>query len=258
MTDQSRIVIDWRKRLRDLAIYVAIGFFLAVLSPFGSTSDAPLWVAATYWVSLVLLGSFAGEIATLALERIWPSAPDWAAVPIIATAVSVVLLPTLLSVEWIIRGVTIAPKDWLRSFLLILVVSIGVTTVSTLIRRATEARQGAGTASAPPAPVGGNPFMDRLPVRLRSADLYAVQSEDHYLRVHTSAGQEMILMRLADALKELAAVEGMQTHRSWWVAKQGLADVSKNSGKLVLTLKSGVDAPVSRTYQSAVREAGWI
>ncbi len=111
----------------------------------------------------------------------------------------------------------------------------------------------------PPAQPGARAgaFLDRLPVRLRGADLYAIESEDHYLRVHTSAGQELILMRLADAVRELAGVEGLQTHRSWWVAKQGLADVVKGDGRLILKLKSGVEAPVSRTYAKAVKDAGW-
>jgi DNA-binding LytR/AlgR family response regulator len=85
-----------------------------------------------------------------------------------------------------------------------------------------------------------------------------VESEDHYLRVHTSAGSELILMRLADAVRELSGIEGLQTHRSWWVAKQGLADVVKGDGKLVLKLKSGAEAPVSRTYLKAVKDAGWL
>jgi DNA-binding LytR/AlgR family response regulator len=111
----------------------------------------------------------------------------------------------------------------------------------------------------PPAQPGTGPpaFLERLPLRLRSAELYAIESEDHYLRVHTSAGQELILLRLADAVRELAGVEGLQTHRSWWVAKQGLADVMKGDGRLVLKLKSGAEAPVSRTYAKAVRDAGW-
>ena len=110
---------------------------------------------------------------------------------------------------------------------------------------------------AQPGATGPPAFVERLPVRLRSAELYAIESEDHYLRVHTSAGQELILMRLADAVRELAGVEGLQTHRSWWVAKHGLADVVKGDGRLVLKLKSGAEAPVSRTYAKAVKEAGW-
>lgn len=256
MSDNSRIAVDWPKRGRDLAIYLAIGLFLAIINPFGSISGSSFWVAAAYWVSLVVLGSLAGEVSTWAVGRVLPRLSDWGVVPIVATLTAAAILPMLLLVEWVSRGETIAPKDWPRTFVFIWIISLAITTVAMLIRRATEKQDAAAPADAP-APARPA-FMDRLPVRLRSAVLYAVQAEDHYLRVHTSAGQEMILMRLADALRELTGVEGMQTHRSWWVAREGLADASRDSGRVVLKLKSGVEAPVSRTYQASVRDAGWI
>ena len=56
-------------------------------------------------------------------------------------------------------------------------------------------RQGGTTASAEPAK-----FLERLPLKLRGAEVWAVEAEDHYLRLHTSKGQDLILMRLADAI----------------------------------------------------------
>ena len=99
-------------------------------------------------------------------------------------------------------------------------------------------------------------FMQRLPVKYRTAELWAVSSEDHYLRVHTSLGEELILMRLADAMRDLGGTDGLQTHRSWWVARDGVADTRREGGKLFLVLKSGKTAPVSRTYASPVKQAG--
>ena len=99
-------------------------------------------------------------------------------------------------------------------------------------------------------------FLERLPVKYRTASLYAVSAEDHYLRVHTSVGEELILMRLADALRELDGADGLQTHRSWWVAKDGVADTQQIDGKRVLILKSGGRASVSRTFASAVKAVG--
>ena len=81
--------------------------------------------------------------------------------------------------------------------------------------------------------------------------------EDHYVRAHTSLGSELVLMRLGDAIAELKGVDGRQVHRSWWVARTGISDVRKEGGKLTLILKSGAEAPVSRTYSSAVKAAGW-
>ena len=88
------------------------------------------------------------------------------------------------------------------------------------------------------APAGAPPprFLERLPVKLRGAELYAVQAEDHYLRVHTSRGSDLILMRLADAV----------------------ADARRSDGRGTLVLKNGVEAPVSRSYAGPLRAAGWF
>ncbi len=77
-------------------------------------------------------------------------------------------------------------------------------------------------------------FLARLPPRYREAELYALSSEDHYLRVHTSLGQELVLLRLSDA------VRGRR--------RQG--------GKTSLLLPDGSLVPVSRTFVADVRAAG--
>jgi len=107
-------------------------------------------------------------------------------------------------------------------------------------------------------PTARQKFLTRLPGKYAHADLYAVSSEDHYLRIHTSLGEEMILMRLSDAMRELGDYEGLQTHRSWWVAKEGVVEKKSENGKKLLVLKSGSEAPVSRSFASAVKDAGLV
>jgi hypothetical protein len=101
-------------------------------------------------------------------------------------------------------------------------------------------------------------FLNRLPPGLRGAEVWAVEAEDHYLRVHTSQGQDLMLVRLSDAVAELEGIEGAQVHRSWWVARDAIIDVRRGNGRATLKLKGDVEAPVSRTYARALREAGWI
>ena len=74
----------------------------------------------------------------------------------------------------------------------------------------------------------------------------------------TDCGEELILLRLSDALKELELVDGLQTHRSWWVARNGVAESKSKSGKHVLVLKSGGVASISRSFLKSVREAEYI
>ena len=101
-------------------------------------------------------------------------------------------------------------------------------------------------------------FLDRLPLKLRGGEIWAVEAEDHYLRLHTSKGQDLILMRLADAVAELDGIEGLQVHRSWWVARDAVADIARGDGRATLTLQDGSQVPVSRTYAKVLREKGWM
>jgi DNA-binding LytR/AlgR family response regulator len=113
---------------------------------------------------------------------------------------------------------------------------------------------------APPAgaPAPTIRFIERLPAKLKGAVIYAISSEDHYLRLHTSKGSDLILMRLSDAISELEGLEGAQTHRSWWVTRDAVESSRRDGDKLVLTLKGGAEAPVSRPNIRPLREAGWF
>ena len=104
-----------------------------------------------------------------------------------------------------------------------------------------------------------NRFADRLPMPMRSANIIALEAEDHYLRVHLEEGRStLILMRLSDAIAELPAETGAQTHRSWWVAKDAVRSVIKADGRATLALDGKLEAPVSRSFYKALNDGGWL
>jgi len=171
--------------------------------------------------------------------------------------VQVFAIAALISVPITLSLMMISSDPWsFKKFYVqygyVLVVSIVFAGLNFIIER----RRSEEDEAARPDPM--TVFLERLPVKYRTSRLYAVSAEDHYLRVHTSLGEELILMRLADALRELAGADGLQTHRSWWVARQGVADAQREDGKQTLILHSGAHAAVSRTYMSAVKQAGLI
>src|SRR5690606_13712732 len=100
-------------------------------------------------------------------------------------------------------------------------------------------------------------FLERLPLRLRGATLLAVEAEDHYLRLHTDRGSDLILMRLGDAVAELDGLEGARTPRSWWVARGAVDGVARGERRAALTLEGGLEVPVSRTAARELRAKGW-
>jgi DNA-binding LytR/AlgR family response regulator len=235
-----------------VVIATAAGLFMSFVGAFGS-GQAPLLPRTAYWLAVMWAGSGLGVTASWALERLrsFEERP-------VATAIAVALVMTApmtlfvwLMTAWIFRQ-PLTTQTLLRAVIPVFLVSAVVTGISYMARRRlTETH--AGTPEAPITPR----FLDRLPFRLKGSEIYAVQAEDHYLRVHTSAGSDLILMRLSDAVGALEGIEGAQTHRSWWVSKGAVADVRTSDGRATLTLKSGAEVPVSRTYNKALRQAGW-
>ncbi|CAN7400475.1 LytTR family DNA-binding domain-containing protein [Neorhizobium sp. LjRoot104] len=108
-------------------------------------------------------------------------------------------------------------------------------------------------ASAPPTSTSSEPqILARLNPKNRGA-LLRLSVEDHYTEVVTSRGRELVLLRFADALKELGATPGLQVHRSHWVADAHVEGLKREGGKLLLIMKDGTEIPVSRTHADSVR-----
>lgn len=104
------------------------------------------------------------------------------------------------------------------------------------------ARHFLSKGSQPAAPA----LLERVQDRL-GQDLIRVSSRDHYVEVTTAVGSELILMRFSDALNELADAEGLQVHRSQWVARNAVSDMVKTEGRVELRLSNGDLVPVSRS-----------
>ena len=100
-------------------------------------------------------------------------------------------------------------------------------------------------------------FLDRLPPRL-GRDLLCLQMEDHYVRAYTARGSDLVLTPLKEAIAELGAVDGLQVHRSWWVARAAVAEPLVRGRSVALRLTNGVEAPVSRAQVARLRAAGWL
>ncbi len=114
----------------------------------------------------------------------------------------------------------------------------------------------AAPAAAPQA-LSPPRFLARIPARL-GRDLLALEMEDHYLRIHTRLGSDLILMRMRDAVAELDGLDGLQVHRSWWVARSAVERVDRDGKTMTLTLAGGRTVPVARDRQGEVRAAGWL
>jgi len=96
-----------------------------------------------------------------------------------------------------------------------------------------------------------------VPLRQRSR-LIALIVEDHYVDIVTDKGKTLVLMRLADAMREAAPVPGLQIHRSHWVALDAVVRAQRSEGKVMLELSNGMRLPVSRGFLPAAKDAGLV
>lgn len=244
---------EFKETWQSFAIAAVAGVFMALIGAFGMI-EPPLMMRLAYWVPTMVVGALFGAVVSRLVarphrigDRPWLS---WAA---ISLGVSI---PITGFVWWYTGTLFQFRMDIPLLFVNVLPVSAAMTAIMMLMHR-----PGAVTSAGPVATTGAAApirFLERLPPKLKGAVLYAISAEDHYLRLHTSKGSDLILMRLSDAIAELEGVEGAQTHRSWWVAREAVEGARRKGDRAVLLLKGGTEAPVSRPNVRPLRQAGWL
>lgn len=239
-----------RRLITELALLSAIGVTVAFLGPY-ETASRPLNERLAYWLILILGGGALGVAIDEAVKRrvqgFWPR------LAVVSVAMTPGIMAMVVVVAHLIFGAPLVLSD-----------AVGLAFQVWLLAAATMAlRQLAlarGERAAEPASPPSDPtqaFRRRLSAKRRTARLIAVEAEDHYLRVHTDAGSELVTARFADALAELAGAPGFRTHRSWWVAACAIEDVRWRRGAGEARLTGGLCVPVSRSNAAALKAAGW-
>ena len=202
-----------------------------------------LIVVATTYATGVFVHGWAARALALQQTGFWRAT----LVGGLLTGAAVTLV--LLGINWAGLGLAPAGADYL------LPVAANAVGVSLLVSVALAL---AGRETRPP-PEAGKParILARLPLEKRGA-LISLSVQDHYVEVRTSKGREMLLMRLKDAMAETEGVDGLQVHRSHWVALGQVRAARRLGDRAELSMSDGRDIPVSRTYVKAIRAAGLL
>ena len=241
----------WQRVSLDVLLFAFVGFVMAELGPY-RTLDAPKLLRTAYW----LLAVFGSGAAGILAERYVAGRVRgfWLRIAV----ASVLITPPVTLYIYALNAVMLdLPRRWWLLPQLawqVLVVMLLLMTLRALLwRRVVETR----TVVMPPLPEAEREFRLRLSAKRRSARLIAIEAEDHYVRVHTDTGSELVTMRFSDALEELARAYGYRLHRSWWVAGDAIEAVRWTRGGGEARLTGGIVAPVSRNYAAELKSAGW-
>jgi hypothetical protein len=235
-----------------------IGLVIGYLGPFGSY-EMPLVNRLSYWVILIAVGHFIysqinnlciwyfnTKVKNAAIQFLLPS--FFGAVVLSFFVIYVSHLFFNLKIELIQNFLFFFPKV----FILGLVLSL----IGFILDKYQETHKQVSKKQEKLDPFLNN-FLNRLPKNL-GKELICFSMEDHYLHVYTELGSHMMLLRMKDALVELKSYNGLQVHRSWWVALDAVVDVKKEARKATLTMKNNMNVPVSQKYLTKIKEAGLI
>ena len=242
--------------------YSRIGLLLATIlltvsGPFGTFERFNVGQRLAYWAIMVVVSYLTGQGATaffieLLRERIaqkWPRVLLAGVLAALPVTLVVILVEAIASQHF---DLTLAVTLWLYVTIVTLVLVVALVVIRELMADAGARSAAVETSDARSAPP---PILTRVPLPQRGA-LLALVVEDHYVDVVTDKGTTLVLMRLADAIREAGGVPGLQIHRSHWVATEAVVKAHRSDGKLLLELRNGMRLPVSRSYMAAAKAAG--
>ncbi len=91
-----------------------------------------------------------------------------------------------------------------------------------------------------------------LPAEKRGAIL-RMSAADHYVEFFTERGSHLRRMTMKAAMEKADTAEGIQVHRSHWVAYSAMQALERDGERRFLTLRDGSRVPVSRRKVRALR-----
>ncbi len=257
--DQRRLTFKPDGVVSTLAIMVLFGLFFASIGPF-DTIDAPIGPRMAYWLVTMVVGGLLIKAVEFVLDRVWPINHRILRALVLAVAVTPFQTLVVMFSGILIFPNPLGPTLYFALLPAVWIISLAVVAILELLHLSLSRRSASALAEGERL-IGGMPeaLVRHLPAKLRTATLFALQAEDHYVRIHTENGSTLILMRFSDAVAEVEkTMKGFRLHRSWWASEDGLVSVSYKRGTGEATLKGDLKAPVSRTYAKSLKDAGWF
>ncbi|MFK7754022.1 MAG: LytTR family DNA-binding domain-containing protein [Sedimentitalea sp.] len=202
-------------------VTMAVIFVCFLSGPFGTLQSMPGALRLVYWGLVVMSTATLGLwMHALIRTQAWHGIVRFACVSmvfgVLASALVVFLTMALLSPSESFPGIA--------RILIYCFPSAALIFLTTVVLDELWANPTRDEAARPPALIQR---LEKLPGAQR---ILALSAQDHYVEIITDVGSELCLLRLNDAIAETAPEEGLQIHRSHWVAKSAVK-VAKTKGQ---------------------------
>lgn len=77
--------------------------------------------------------------------------------------------------------------------------------------------------------------------------LLHIEAREHHVHLTFDNAKSLARARLRDIVAQTKAEDGLQPHRSWWVARDPAIRAERKEGRLILRLRDDTEVPVART-----------
>jgi len=233
--------------LAALASAIAV---LALAGPFGTWQSLTPLPRLGYWAAIVLATYATGTAIDVVLSQRLPRVP-------LPATMAVIALTTGVAVTLVVAGLNALLLDGRLSWA-ILGQILAVAVIATLALQIVGAQAQADPPAGATDKIATLPaLLDRMPPDKRGK-LVALSAEDHYVRVRTTRGDALVLLRLSDAIREAAPTPGLRVHRSHWVARDAITGVRREGDRGRISLIAGGDIPASRAHIPSLKRAGLL
>ncbi len=243
---------EWRAHMNQparLASFLGAAAILTLVGPFETDEVMRAAPRFAYWGVIVALSYTVGYFGNILADRLAGKHASLLHRVLIAAPLTAI---GVLAVVYVLNGLAIGYWATGRELAIIAANVAIISSIITSIFYVADNSNAAATAqSAPP------PLLDRLPFDKR-APLVSFSVEDHYVRIRTTKGEELVLMRLADAMREVGGTNGLHVHRSHWIATAHVTSATRKGDGATLSMAHGPDIPVSRANVSEIKEAGLL
>lgn len=235
-----------------LAAIFGISLILGISGPFGTSSFMRVGPLIIYWI-IIAYTTFAAGTFVGAMSASYGRANNlsqWTAIALTSVGTGIATVMIVVVVNWLALGLSPTTPGYLGS---LAITTFFTATIIAVILYFTDVT-GSGEA---PSQKRSVQLLDRLPLDKRGP-LISMSVSDHYVEVTTTKGNELLLMRLSDAILECEGASGMQVHRSHWIALAQVSSAKRVGDRAILTMSDGREIPVSRSYIPAIKDAGLL
>lgn len=77
--------------------------------------------------------------------------------------------------------------------------------------------------------------------------LLHIEAREHHVHLTFDDAKSRARARISDIVAQTKDEDGLQPHRSWWIARDSAIKAERKNGRLILKLRDNTEVPVART-----------